>query len=216
MRNVCFTGAMAAALLLGACAGPSGAPKNRVIVHYQHVANAHQVRFTTPLALSHRAAPVNYVAPIDSQGFWAIFVLCSVDVSDRALASFRYNVNNFEVEFGKQHFGVLQPYTLRYEDSADLNKPLETPAIVNAIAAEIQEGPVSQVFAHGFHASLNYRIAVYVPKALDEYAGTQLQLRYTGQSAILVGNDHPPSDLPYVGGNGGGIAASCLPISTTH
>ena len=67
------------------------------------------------------------------------------------------------------------------------------------------------MFARGYYPSLNYRIAVYVPKELPDYAGEQLALRYPGQQAIVIGNGHPPSDIPAVGGSGAGIAARCLP-----
>jgi hypothetical protein len=198
-------------LWLAACRSIDPAPKPVAILHYQHVANAHQVHFTNPIMLSAALYPVHFMVPVDAQGFWAIFVVCSVDVTRDALRGFLYDVNRFEVEHEGRSTGTLQPYTLRYQALADLNTPADTTPILNAIAAEIQEGPPAQVFQQGFYPGVNYRFAVFVPKALANYAGEQLQLRYRGQPAILVGNGYPPSDLPAVGGTAAGMAAACLP-----
>jgi hypothetical protein len=182
-----------------------------VIIRYQHVANAHQVRFANPVTLAPSFPAVNFVAPLDSQGFWAIFVLCSLNVTGSSLASFHYDADRFQVDYDARSYGPLQPYAVRLQDTADLNTPADTPSIVNAVAAEIQEGPARHTFGRGYYPELNYRIAVFVPRALDDYAGEQLALRYAGQPTIAIGNGHPPSDLPAVGGKGAGVAARCLP-----
>jgi hypothetical protein len=202
--------ALAAAVLFGLAACSSTRPQNVTVLRYQHVANAHQLRFGAPVTLA-PSYPVGYVMPLDSQGFWAIFVLCSINVTGSRLGSFRYDADRFEVEYGGHTYGPLQPYTLRLQDSSDLNTPADTASIVSAMAAEIQEGPARRVFARGYYPGLNYRIAVYVPKELPGYAGDELTLRYPGQPTVLIGNGHPPSDLPAVGGNGAGVASRCLP-----
>jgi hypothetical protein len=92
-----------------------------------------------------------------------------------------------------------------------LNNAADTLPIQDAIAAEIQEGPPEQIFQSGFYPDLNYRFAVFVPKALANYAGEELALTYQGQPAILVGNGKSPSDLPAVGGTAAGVAAACVP-----
>jgi hypothetical protein len=151
------------------------------------------------------------VLPLESQGFWAVFVLCSVDVTGPAAPAFYYDVDRFRVQFGGRRFGPLRPYTLRLDDSVDLNTRTDTSAIVDAIAAEIHEGPPSQVFRHGFYPNLDYRFAIYVPQALPEYAGEELPLRYVGGHTLLLGNGTPPSNIPVAGGNGTGITARCRP-----
>lgn len=194
---------------LAACAGQ--ARKADAVLHYQHVANAHEIRFTNPIALSAAAYRVGYLAPVDSQGFWAIFLLCNVDVAKHALRGFQYNVSHFRVSYAGREVGGLPPYSLRYQGQADLNNEGDKLPILDAIAAEIQEGPPMQIFHTGFYADLNYRFAVFIPKALDGYAGEELQLSYKGQPAILVGNGKSPSDLPAVGDTAAGVAAACLP-----
>lgn len=202
--------AVVATLLgLGACAGPRVAPM--AVLHYQHVANAHEIRFTNPIALSAALYRVGHLSPVDAQGFWAIFVLCNVDVTEHARRGFHYNVNNFRVSYEGREFGGLPPYTLRYQGQADLNNAGDTLPILDAIAAEIQEGPPEQIFHSGFYPDLNYRFAVFVPKTLANYTGEELKLTYKGQPAILVGNSKAPSDLPAVGGNAAGMAAACVP-----
>lgn len=201
-------GVVAALLGLAACAGPR---PTEAVLHYQHVANAHEIRFTNPIALSAPLYRVGHLSPVDAQGFWAIFVLCNVDVTEHARRGFHYNINQFRVSYEGREFGGLPPYTLRYQGEADLNNAGDTLPILDAIAAEIQEGPSEQIFQSGFYPELNYRFAVFVPKALTNYTGEQLTLVYKGQPAILVGNGKAPSDLPAVGGNAAGMAAACLP-----
>lgn len=199
----------AALLALAACAGPK--PKALAVLHYQHVANAHEIRFTNPIPLSAALYRVGYLSPVDSQGFWAIFVLCNIDVNDQARRGFHYSVNQFRVSHEGREFGGLPPYSLRYQGQLDLNNAGDTLPIQDAIAAEIQEGPPEQIFQSGFYPDLNYRFAVFVPKALPKYAGEELALTYQGQPAILVGNGKSPSDLPAVGGTAAGVAAACVP-----
>jgi hypothetical protein len=193
---------------LAACSSTQQAG-DAVVIHYQHVANAHEVRFATPLALAPR--PARFVLPRNRQGFWAIFVLCSLDVRGAAVPRFVYDVNNFRIDYAGRELGPLRPYSLRFEDSAFLNGPPETPALANAIAGELQQGPSLQVFSHGFYPGLNYRIALFVPQGLVDYAGEQLRLSYRGQPSLLLGNGYPPYDIPAVGGSGAGVAARCLP-----
>jgi hypothetical protein len=200
--------ALAFLLWLAACSSPPPAPADAVVIRYQHVANAHEIRFSSPLAFAPR--PAGYVLPRSRDGFWAIFVLCGVDVGAR-VPRFLYNVNNFRIDHAGTEYGPLRPFSLRFEDSAYLNGPVETPALAAAIAGELQRGPSFQVFSPGAYPELDYRIALFVPKGLGEYAGDQLALRYRGQSAILIGNGFPPFDIPVVGGSGTGVASHCLP-----
>jgi hypothetical protein len=200
--------ALAFALWLAACSSPPPAPADAVVIHYQHVANAHEVRFSTPLAFAPRSA--SYVLPRSRDGFWAIFVLCSLDVGAR-VPRFLYNVNNFRVDYAGIEYGPLHAFSLRFEDSAYLNGPADTPALAGAIAGELQRGPSLQVFSPGAYPAFDYRIALFVPRGLEGYAGDQLTLRYRSPSAILIGNGYPPFDIPVVGGSGTGVASHCLP-----
>jgi hypothetical protein len=197
-------------LLLAGCSSVDRGLRETVVLYYQHVANVHRIEFTNPVPLRRNEA-VHFVQPLASQGFWAVFVLCSVDVTGAAVPAFYYDVDRFRVEYGGQHFGPLRPYTLRLEDSIDLNTRTDTFAIVDAIAAEIHEGPPSQVFRHGYYRDLDYRFAIYVPQGLANYAGEELPLRYVGGKTMVLGNGTPPSDIPVAGANGAGITASCRP-----
>ena len=203
------TAIAATMLALAGCAGQ--ARKADAVLHYQHVANAHEIHFTNPIALSAALYRVGHLTPVDSKGFWAIFLLCNIDVTNHASRGFHYSVNNFRVSYAGREIGGLPPYSLRYQGQVDLNNAGDTLPILDAIAAEIQEGPPEQIFHSGFYPDLNYRFAVFVPKELDGYAGEELQLSYKGQQAILVGNGKSPSDLPAVGGTAAGVAAACLP-----
>lgn len=195
-------------MALAACSSPRPEPAAPVVIHYQHVANAHEVQFAAPLALAPHAAA--WVMPRLRQGFWAIFVLCSMNVRSD-LRRFYYDVNDFRIDYPGRDDGPLRPFSLRYDDSPDLNTPGDTPALSGAIANELQHGPSQQTFGPGAYPALNYRIALFIPRGLDDYAGDQLALRYRGQRVLLLGNGYPPFDIPVVGGNGAGVASHCLP-----
>jgi hypothetical protein len=197
-------------LLLAGCTSVDPGLRETVVLHYQHVANVHRIDFRNPVPLRHNDA-VHFVVPLESQGFWAVFVLCSVDVTAPDVPAFYYDVDRFRVQFGDRRFGPLRPYTLRLNDTIDLNTRMDTSAIVEAIGTEIHEGQSSQVFHHGFYPNLDYRFAIYVPQALTGYAGEELPLRYVGGNTKVLGNGTPPSDIPVVGANGTGIAARCRP-----
>jgi hypothetical protein len=212
MRKLSGTKALwCCVLCLAGCSTVESTPEQTALLYYQHVANTHEIRFSNPVTVPQRYFPIDFVTPIDRHGFWAIFVVCSLDTRASVLPGFRYDVRQFRVDYGQQLLGPLQPYTLRFEGAAELNTPADTAILRDAIAAEIHEGPTMAVFDRGVFPNLNYRFAIYVPRALPDYAGEQLSLRYTGQPAILRGNRHPPSDIPVVGGNAAGIAARCLP-----
>ena len=145
MRHLSSKAAATAALLcLPACSGVGTQPRDAAIIRYQHVANVHQVRFANPVTLAPSYHPVHFVMPLDAQGFWAIFVVCSLNVTGSAPASFRYDADQFEVDYAAHSFGRLQPYTVRLQDTADLNTPADTASLVHAVAAEIQQGPTAR------------------------------------------------------------------------
>ena len=198
-------------LALAACSSAPPDLRNTVVLHYQHVANVHQINFSTPVVVPGHADAVQFVMPLESDGFWAVFVLCSLDATGSGIPSFYFDVDHFRVVYGKQRYGPLKPYTLRLEDSVELNKRNDTRLIADAIAAEIQSGPLNEVFRHGHYPHLDVRFAIYIPRGLPGYSGDQLTLSYEGGPALALGNDSPPSDIPVAGLGGTGIASDCRP-----
>src|SRR5437763_803395 len=140
-------------LALAACASAPPDLRNTVVLHYQHVANVHRINFSNPVVLSQRT--VQSVLPLESDGFWAVFVLCSVDATGSGIPSFYFDVDHFRVRYGKRRFGPLKPFTLRLDDTAELNNRSDTRSISDAIIAEIQSGPATQVFRHGYYPRLD-------------------------------------------------------------
>jgi hypothetical protein len=199
-----------ALLALAACSSAPPDLRNTVVLHYQHVANVHRINFSNPVALPQHADTVQFVMPLESDGFWAVFVLCSLDATGNGIPSFYFDVDRFRVEYGKRRFGPLKPYTLRLDDTAELNSRNDTRAIADAIASEIESGPLNQVFRHGYYPNLDMRFAIYIPQGLADYSGDQLTLSYEGPTLVL-GNESPPSDIPVAGLGGTGIASHCLP-----
>lgn len=200
-----------ALLSLAACASPDTDLRNTVFLHYQHVANVHQINFSVPVTVPGHGAPVQSVLPLQSEGFWAVFLLCSLDATGDRIPSFYFDVDRFRVDYGKQRFGPLRPYTLRLGDTVDLNRRADTRAIADAIAAEVGSGLPNQVFRHGYYPHLDLRFAIYIPRGLPDYSGDQLPLIYEGGRTMVLGNGAPPSDIEVAGLGGTGIAAQCLP-----
>ena len=198
-------------LLAAGCGSVDPGLRNTVVLHYQHVANVHRIDFSYPVTLQKRGVPAHSVQPLESQGFWAVFLLCSLDATGANLPSVYLDTTRFRVVYEGQRYGPLRPYTVRLDGTTDLNSRQDTPALAAAIAAELREGPPTQVFRHGYHANLDHRFALYIPHALSDYSGGQLTLRYEGGRAMVLGNDSPPSDIPLAGLDGTGIASHCLP-----
>jgi hypothetical protein len=198
-------------LSLAACTSVDTDLRNTVVLHYQHVANVHQINFSVPVGVPGRGAPVQTVLPLQSEGFWAVFLLCSLDATGARIPSFYFDVDRFRVEYDKQRFGPLRPYTLRLDDTVELNARGNTRAIAGAIAAEIGSGLPNQVFRHGYYPNLDLRFAIYIPRGLPDYSGDQLPLSYEGGQTMVLGNGAPPSDVEVAGLGGTGIAAQCLP-----
>jgi hypothetical protein len=210
MRKLTTYALVPGLLTAAGCTSVDTGLHNTVVLHYQHVANVHRIDFANPVALPNRA-PVHAVLPLDSHGFWAVFVLCDLDVTGSNIPSFYFDVDRVRVQYADRRYGPLQPYTLRLDESADINGRSDTQVLADAIAAELQRGPSSQVFRHGYYAHLDYRFAIYVPRALPEYSGEQLRLRYEGGQTLTLGNGYPPADVDAVGLGGTGIGSHCLP-----
>jgi hypothetical protein len=210
MRKLTTYALVPGLLTAAGCTSVDTGLRNTVVLHYQHVANVHRIDFANPVALPNRA-PVHAVLPLDSHGFWAVFLLCDLDVTGTNIPSFYFDVDRIRVQYADRRYGPLQPYTLRLDDTADVNSRFDTQVLAEAIAAELQRGPSSQVFRHGYYAHLDYRFAIYVPRALPEYSGEQLRLRYEGGQTLALGNGYPPADIAAVGLGGTGIGSHCLP-----
>lgn len=174
--------------------------KKTVELQYDHVVNIQNtIQFETTVPLSPPLTPTNQVISKWLGGFWAVFVICSLDVQGTEIESFTYDRTNFYVEYGGKTYGALQPFSLITTAEDDIG-PGETSVIENAIFSTIGSGPSTQVFGPGFSASLNYRIAIYIaaPTAIDKV----LTLHYKGQPSILRGRGKSPADLPgYVSGS---------------
>jgi hypothetical protein len=184
--------------------------KNAVVFQYDHVANVHEIRFPNKVEISGTFG-LNSVSPVEG-GFWAVFVLCSLDVQGKEIQTFNYDASKFFVEYEGQSYGPLQPFKVRYEASTSLNSPTDTPKVAAAIANELQLGPSTQPFPRGFYPSLNYRIAILIPQALQTYRGEQLTLTYTGQPSIVQGRGHSPTDVPVFGSGSGSVSGICRPL----
>jgi hypothetical protein len=210
MRNLTKFLLLLPCLLAAGCTSVDTGLRDTVVLHYQHVANVHRIDFRNPVPLRRNEA-IHFVLPLESEGFWAVFVLCSVDVTGASGAGLLLRHRPLPRPVRRQALRPAASLHLRLDDTIDLNTRTDTSAIVDAIATEIHEGPPSQLFQRGFYSNLDYRFAIYVPQGLADYAGEELPLRYVGGKTMVLGNGTPPSDIPVVGADGAGITARCRP-----
>lgn len=207
---VSSVGIATAHLVLLGC--QSGAVDRRKVVEFQydHVANIQStIRFATPVPLSPPVTSTRQVITKWPNEFWAIFVICSLDVQGPDLESFTYDRTNFYVEYERKSYGVLQqPFSVITETEDEIG-PQDTSAIQSAIFTTIGVGPSTQIFSHGLSLSLNYRIAIYISD--PEAANKVLPLRYTGHPAILRGRGHPPTSFPGYTPDSPPLPGTCRP-----
>jgi len=203
--------AVALAAATAGCTSVDKDLRNTVVLHYQHVANVRRIEFAAPVAVPRRPEPVHFVQPLESTGFWAVFLLCSLDATGANIPSFYFDPDHFRVHYGKQRFGPLRPYTLRLDDTVDLNTLRNTSQLAAAIDEELRTGPNSRVFRHGYYSGLDMRFAIFIPQGLSDYAGDRLTLRYEGAQTLALANDYPPATLDSAGPGGDALLAHCLP-----
>jgi hypothetical protein len=198
-------------LALCGCADIDRGLRNTVVLHYQHVANVRRIDFSVPVAVPRRGEPVHFVQALDSEGFWAVFVLCSLDATGAGIPSFYFDVDRLHAQYAGRRYGPLRPYALRLGDSADVNTLRDTALLAAAINEELRTGPSRRVFRHGYYPGLDVRFAIFIPRALPDYAGGRLALRYEGARTLTLANDYAPAWVESAGPGGTAVAAQCLP-----
>jgi hypothetical protein len=167
--------------------------QNVVVFQYDHVANVDLIRFNRDLVT---ASGTLSGARAISGGFWAVFVICSLDVQGNAFKErpFDYDVANFVVEHNGRTYGALEAFTLNaggttWPTAADTQKAAD------AVADVVQIGPARQKFPRGLYPSLNYRIAILIKDRPPNYAGEQLTLKYVNHPSIMQGRGQRPATL---------------------
>jgi hypothetical protein len=202
-HKFCFHSVIAMALFAVIATGISGcksgspldsALKKAVEIKFDHVANIPEIRFDENLNLGADGA----IGSVSSrnQGFWAVFVICSIDVQGREVETFNYDAANFFVEYeGVDYKLPLLPNTLTFGASTQTNNAANTPLVAAGIIKKLHLGPMRQAFPRGFYPSLNYRIAILIPNELRTYRGEQLTLRYGGHPTIVLGGGNRPVTL---------------------
>lgn len=168
--------------------------KKQVELQYDHVANIQStIRFQTAIPLSPPLTPTNQVITRWLGSFWAVFVLCNLDVQGTDRESFTYDRSKFSVQYGGKTYGALQPYSVITVMEDDIG-PQDTSVIESAILNTIGLGPSMQGFGPGLHQSLNYRIAIFISDSIA--VDKVLTLHYSGQPLMLRGRGHRPATLP--------------------
>ncbi len=166
-----------------------------VELHYDHVANIEDgIRFKTAVPLSPPLTSANEVIVKWPNEFWAVFIICSLEVPGLDNNTFAYDRTKFYVDYEGKTYGVLQePFSVMTDTENDIG-PQDIRAIDRAIVSMIGVGPSTQIFGQGVSPALNYRIAIYIsnPDAADKV----LTLRYAGHPVILRGRGQTPLTVP--------------------
>jgi hypothetical protein len=196
---------MAVSGCAGGCPEADQAAKNMVAFEYDHVANISEIRLTNPPPPG-SGIPGYGFAPANTGGFWAVFVICNIDVQGSALTpTWNYDPENFRAA----GHGPLQPFQVRYGASSTLNNAADTPIVKDMIRKEVEIGH-AQPIPHGPHPAINFRVAILIPDQ-SVPANQQLPLAYTGQPSMFKGRNQTPAQVAYVGpGNPIGVA-QCRP-----
>lgn len=197
MRALVSSAALIGTTLLAVlgCQNIELVPGKTVELHYDHVANIEDgIRFGTAVPLSPPLTSANEVIVKWPNEFWAVFVICSLNVPGVDHSTFAYDRTKFYVEYEGKTYGVLQePFSVMTDTENDIG-PQDIRAIDRAIMSTIGVGPNTQIFGQGLSPALNYRIAIYIsnPDAADKV----LTLRYAGHPTILRGRGQTPMTVP--------------------
>jgi hypothetical protein len=195
-------------LAVQGCQSVELVPGKSVELHYDHVANIEGgIRFETAVPLAPPLTSANAVIVKWPNEFWAVFVICSLNVPRVDNSTFSYDRTKFYVEYEGKMYGVLQqPFSVMTDTEKDIG-PQDTSAIDHAIVSTIGVGPSTQIFVQGLSPALNYRIAIYIsnPDAADKV----LTLRYAGHPAILRGRGQTPMTVPGYTLDSPPLPASC-------
>jgi hypothetical protein len=104
---------MVTCLLAAGCTGVDRGLRNTVVLHYQPRGQRGAHRFSAPVVLPRRAEPVRFVQPLASEGFWAVFVLCSLDATGVNIPTFYFDIDRFRVQHGDRQPGIPPRLSLR-------------------------------------------------------------------------------------------------------
>lgn len=192
-RSIPLAFATFCALVCAGCDKPNPVDQNLrklVVIQYAHVANVRQIRGSS-------GGNNVQIDPRKRNGFWAVFNLCSLDVQGADLPRFDYNAGNLYIHEGAAKFGAMNPGTVLMTSATygALDSRVRTPVV-----QEVQVGQEIQAFPKALYPSLNYRVAIFVDGAPQEYRGGSMTLKYANHPVLL--KDHSPrdpKDVPFIG-----------------
>jgi hypothetical protein len=200
--------ALVVVLLLQSCASiQQNAPK---VVWFKiaHLARVHMIQ----PGPSNPAGNFQYDAA-NSDGFWAVFEVCSIDVQGSALTNgFDYNSGNFAIPWVTGEIGGSSPGIVSRSDAKGL--PMPNPEVFAAVSIALESGPGSLHLAKGTYIKPGYRFAIFVDKWPVGYMGEAMNLHYNGQPEVagVVQNFsvNKPQEIPfYNNGVSPGIPSNC-------
>jgi hypothetical protein len=107
-----------------------------VELHYDHVANIEDgIRFKTAVPLSPPLTSANEVIVKWPNEFWAVFIICSLEVPGLDNNTFAYDRTKFYVDYEGKTYGVLQePFSVMTDTENDIG-PQDIRAIDRAIVS---------------------------------------------------------------------------------
>ena len=188
---------LTAAALLQGCQGCTQDPqiqenlKKAVWIKYTHIANVK--RFQPNMGNSIQYNGVN------NDGFWAVFEICSIDVSGSALTGFTYNIGKFEIELPAGNVSKSTPGLVARSDAQA--RPSPGPEVDGVVRAALEKGPVTQFLGKQLHDKPGFRFAILLNNNPAGYQNTAMDLDYLGQpeAAVVVQRvvHDNPAEIPF-------------------
>lgn len=184
-RAVLVSLILSTTLLFHGCASiQQNAPK-MVWIKYAHLAN---VRSFQPQPGSFQYAAAS------SDGFWAVFELCSIDVQGSALNGFNYDAAKFLVPWGSTKIDASTPGTVGRSDAVGL--PMPNPQVNAVVQAAFGKGPSAQFLPKKFYPNIGYRFAIFFNSYPAGYLGEPMTLQYDGQPQVAAVVQNVASNNP--------------------
>jgi hypothetical protein len=158
------------------CSDPQAEQNLRRLVwmKYAHVANVEEMDAPGPTGTV-KLAPT-------SEGFWAVFDICTVDVQGSALTGFDYDAGNFFVEAGPASYGPMNPGTV---NTGGIPRSGYDPVVTGLVHRGLKLSPVTDNFPKAYHPNVRYRVAVYVKERPANYRNEPLALKYANHPTMM-------------------------------
>jgi len=161
--------------LLVGCQGctPNPNVSKTVWIKYAHIANVFRINSNG-----------SWYSGVNSQSFWAVFEICSIDVQGSALTGFNYSTGKFVIPWGTAEIGKNSPGLVSRTDGTAYPMPNYT--VANVVNSALESGPSTQYLPKQLYLKPGFRFAIFVNAYPTGYLGEAMDLKYLGQPEVAA------------------------------